>query len=151
MPEQLQLANFSVRSGYSTLPGQLPEEGHFCCLQSHRFSHYPVNRKLHYHAHLSHFLTHKQDSEILKVHNLGQQLIPNQAWIPAENHGLRTGGSYSDPRLFALNCKPPQCKLEVIIGLNQPNYNCILLAMQAKVILYIGNRQPETIGPILCT
>lgn len=85
MPEQPHLANFSVRSGDSTLPGQLPEEGHFCCLQSHCFSHYPplvvvgegrsidqpVNRKLHYHAHLSHFLTHKQDSEILKVHNLG--------------------------------------------------------------------------------
>lgn len=85
MPEQPQLANFSVRSGDSTLPGQLPEEGHFCRLQSHRFSHYPplvvvgegrsidqpVNRKLHYHAHLSHFLTQKQDSEILKVHNLG--------------------------------------------------------------------------------
>lgn len=63
-------------------------------------------------------LTHEEDPEILKLVHFGQQLIPNLEWalhpFLVENHGFRVRGADFHPNHFTLDCKPSQCKREVI-------------------------------------
>ena len=71
------------------------------------------------HLFLLHFPFTREQELVLKLHRLGQQLLPNPEWtihsFPSENDGCRFTYADPHPRCFTLDCKLSQRELDIVI------------------------------------